>query len=733
LSTASTATDSFVEELLALARKAAPQPLEDKFLEAFTSSPDRLEAFLRIGEELKSSGRRERAGQLLSITIEHYEKKGTAEQRVRLLAFVAGSLEKDRNHRQLLVRALQDLHGHRPAFDLFLDASGLRQDAPVEQALRRLEKMFDYDVGRYVLHASGWGVGYVEGVDQIAREILITFEGARRHSMPVQSAVETMTPLPENDWRVLKHFKTDALRELCEKDPGEVVARILQQINRPADVATMKGYLEGTVIPPAQWSKWWAGARKAALARHDVELQGNRIVWRKVDSADRLGSMRKVMTAKQTLILANELLRSLVERGSPDPKLMADLFPVLYEGAAKHAASDDPSPLELLMIADEIGETYQLNRVPLEERLKTAMGDETTFFRRLSELGNPKLEKRALDRFRVFTGDAYADKLLLLARTASSRLLEPVVADLMDAGRLADLKALLSEAMRKPEALPEFMVFARRRQSSARFAPLLAEAEPKSLVERCLRMGEQHGKAPNLRLRALSRQVAKELTDGNCKEFRILVKGLTVDNARLLMRSIDMLRGLTDHAKLQMMSLFGEVHKELAKRDEVFAPHLDEAVIYCTNDGIRHRNEEYERLINIDLPRIFEAVGKAASFGDLSENAEYTAALEERARMTKKAEEMVEELRRAKPIDKTLLKEGEVTIGTRVTARDISTGKTRVFDLLGPWDADLDKGKLDYRAPLAKAFMGHGVGATVRAELGGKPSQFELLDVQPAI
>jgi transcription elongation GreA/GreB family factor len=728
-----TATDSFVEELLALARKAAPQPLEDKFLEAFASAPERLDAYLRIGEELRSSGRRERAGQLLSITIEHYEKNGTAEDRVRLLSFVAGSLEKDRNHRQLLVRALQDLHGQRQGFELFLDASGLRQDAPVEQALRRLEKMFDYDVGRYVLHASGWGVGFVEGVDAIAREILIVFEGSRRHSMPVQSAVDTMTPLPADDWRVLKHFKTDELRKLCESDPGEVVARILQQIGRPADVATMKGFLEGTVIPAEQWSRWWTGARKAALARPDVELQGNRIVWRKIDAADRLGAMRKVMTAKQTLILAGEFLRSIAERGTPDPKVMADLFPVLYEGAAKHAAPDDPSPLELLLIADEIGETHHLNRVPLEERLKSAMNDEATFFRRLSELGNPKLEKRALDRFHLFTGDAYAEKLLKLARVASSRLLETVVADLLDAGRIADLKGLLYESIRKPEALPEFLVFARRRQSSSRFAPLLAEAEPKSLVERCLRMGEQHGKMVNPRLRALSRQVAKELTDSNCKEFRALVKSLTLENARLLMRSIDMLRGHTDHAKLQMMQLFGEVHPELAKKEEAAAPHLDETVVYCTADGIKKRNEEYERLINVDLPRVFEAVGKAASFGDLSENAEYTAALEERARMTKKAEEMVEELRRARPIDASLLKEGEVTIGSRVTVRDVANSKTRTFDFLGPWDADLDHGRLDYRAPLAKAFMGHGVGATVRAELGGRPSQFEILDVQPAI
>ena len=214
-----------------------------------------------------------------------------------------------------------------------------------------------------------------------------------------------------------------------------------------------------------------------------------------------------------------------------------------------------------------------------------------------------------------------------------------------------------------------------------------------------------------------------------------LNQGEITEQASTLLADVvhEMLRGLTDHAKIQMMQVFGEVHRELKKKEEVAAPHLDEAVIYCTDAGIRSRNDEYERMVNVDLPRVFEAVGKAASFGDLSENAEYTAALEDRARLTKKAEEMVEELRRAKPIDKSLLIEGEVTIGTRVTARDTTSGQTKEFTLLGPWDADLDKGRLDYRAPLARAFMGHGVGATIRAEVGGKVSQFEILDVQPAV
>jgi transcription elongation factor GreA len=731
-----TVTDAAVDELLALARKSAPPALEEKFLEAFAADPGRLDVYLRIAEEMKATGKKEKAGTLLTLTLEHYEKSGTPEQRVKLLSFVASALEKERTYRQQLARALQDLHGERRGFELFLDASGLKGDVPVEAAIARLERMFQYDVGRFVLHGSGWGVGLVDGVDLMARELLILFEGQRRHSMPVQSAVDTLTPLSDADWRVLKHFKTDELKFLCERDPGEVLARMLQQMGRPVDVATVRGHLEGAVIPASQWSRWWSNARKSALQRPDVEIQGNRILYRKTSTEDRLGAMRRVLSARQVLDLVTTLLKSTTERGVPDPKLpalMESLLPVLCEGATKHAQPEDPAPLELLLLADEIAEQHHLTRLVVDERLAAAMRDESGFFRRLSELGNAKLEKRALDRLKEFSKAEYGDKLLALARVASSRLLDQIAPELIDAGRAAPLKSLLNEAMRRPEAQPELLVFARRRVGQPRFAALLGDLDAKAIVERCLAMGEQQGRKVDPVLRGLQRQVAKELTDGNGKEFRQLVKGLSLDNARLLMRRIEMLRGLTDHAKLIMLQVFGEVHPELAKKEEETEAHLDENVVYCTEAGIRRRNDDYEKLVNVELPKIFAAIGKAAAFGDLSENAEYTAALEERARMTKRAEEMVDELRRAKPIDASLLEEGVVTIGSQVRVKDVESGQERSFTFLGPWDTDLEKGRLDYRAPLARAFMGHGVGDAVRAELGGKAAEFEILEIRPAL
>ena len=59
---------------------------------------------------------------------------------------------------------------------------------------------------------------------------------------------------------------------------------------------------------------------------------------------------------------------------------------------------------------------------------------------------------------------------------------------------------------------------------------------------------------------------------------------------------------------------------------------------------MERRRDEYREITDVKMPDIFEAIGRAREFGDLSENAEYTSALEERDRLTQRATRIKEEL-----------------------------------------------------------------------------------------
>ena len=79
-------------------------------------------------------------------------------------------------------------------------------------------------------------------------------------------------------------------------------------------------------------------------------------------------------------------------------------------------------------------------------------------------------------------------------------------------------------------------------------------------------------------------------------------------------------------------------YPDLVPRDET--PFWESNNIFCSNDGLARRQEEYRVLLEEKIPENSEAIGKAASYGDLSENSEWEAAIEDQRNLTTKAIEL---------------------------------------------------------------------------------------------
>jgi transcription elongation factor GreA len=174
-----------------------------------------------------------------------------------------------------------------------------------------------------------------------------------------------------------------------------------------------------------------------------------------------------------------------------------------------------------------------------------------------------------------------------------------------------------------------------------------------------------------------------------------------------------------------------------AEHPELFTeqtwPWEDDAVVYTTEEGRKRTQDRLHHIIDEEIPEVAKQIGEAAAHGDLSENAEYTAALEKRDQLFSRANTLETELKQAKVIDLDMADSDFVNIGTRVRAREFATGEEVSFTFLGPWDTDQDRGILNYKAPLAMAFMGAKVGDTVSYGDEGDRREFEVLEISPAI
>ena len=129
--------------------------------------------------------------------------------------------------------------------------------------------------------------------------------------------------------------------------------------------------------------------------------------------------------------------------------------------------------------------------------------------------------------------------------------------------------------------------------------------------------------------------------------------------------------------------------------------------------------EELRRLKTVDRPAVIEAIATARAHGDLSENADYSAAREKQSFIEGRILEIGDKLARAEVIDPKTIQSDKVRFGATVQLVD-EDGKKVKYQIVGEPEADLAKGKISVSSPIARALLGKGEGdeAVVKSPKG---------------
>lgn len=141
---------------------------------------------------------------------------------------------------------------------------------------------------------------------------------------------------------------------------------------------------------------------------------------------------------------------------------------------------------------------------------------------------------------------------------------------------------------------------------------------------------------------------------------------------------------------------------------------MDDKKIYLTREGLEDLKKEYDQLAKIKRPDVLTRVSQARDLGDLSENAEYSAAREELSFIDGRIDELEELLRQAEVISSTKGGKSGVALGSTVALN--VKGKKEIFTVVGEWEADPKERKISHESPLGKALMGRKIGEKVEVE-----------------
>lgn len=150
--------------------------------------------------------------------------------------------------------------------------------------------------------------------------------------------------------------------------------------------------------------------------------------------------------------------------------------------------------------------------------------------------------------------------------------------------------------------------------------------------------------------------------------------------------------------------------------------------IPLTRLGAELLETEMKNLKSVERPAVIKAIAEARELGDLKENAEYHSAREKQGFIEGRIKELESVLGRADIIDPTNLS-GTVKFGATITLVDEDTDEENTYQIVGEPEADIEKGKLNIRSPLARSLIGKEEGDSIDVRTPGGIKSYEIISV----
>jgi transcription elongation factor GreA len=152
--------------------------------------------------------------------------------------------------------------------------------------------------------------------------------------------------------------------------------------------------------------------------------------------------------------------------------------------------------------------------------------------------------------------------------------------------------------------------------------------------------------------------------------------------------------------------------------------------IFLTKQGLEELNSEYDELVKNKRPQVVERLAVARDMGDLSENAEYTAARDELSFIDTRIGELEDLLKKV-----TIIKEKPqgkknkiVNLGSTVTVQ--MDGKKVAFTIVGEWESDPADKKISNESPLGKALIGKTEGGNIEINAPAGKMTYKIISIE---
>jgi len=730
--------DEQVTALLALATAGQFDDLEAAWMGAVEDQAFAADAALAILQAVAERETPKPLESLVWLLVSTWTEGGRfAEARV-VVRRAAGLLPPSDVLREEIAGLYRQACGDADGIGTLIDMTLGRAGLPLATALARLEKLAALPPGAFIVDPRRRHPGCVLGVDPERKVLKVSFGESERGYDAV--SIENVEAGDPEDFRALVAFRPECLADLASDDVPELARLVLKACGPEMKFRDFKAALE-PVIPAKAWSKWWSKARDRVRRSPYIEVSGGtqptftlRVRAKSFeDRARETFDEAESSAARLAFVLAY-----LGETGHhPDPEAEAQVLAHFAASLARRLdAGAQADPAEVLGTLAVLAEAHRRHPdvVGRPETDLQALAPEADLVAVVASFTGAALAGCVLGYVRETLPDAWPHVFAEVLPACLPDVCALLATALFEGGHEDFLGRAASEIMHRPDEHRAAIFWLWTAATADRFGRAFADIDRTSLTIRFLLAADKIGQdaRDDRGLRPLVADIRSAVGARGGGPLRAVLEAADDAQAKDIRAAVERNRALTDAIRSRVLDLVRKIHPSHFAIPTV-EMWEDEDVIYTTAQALNKQEEAYGELVTVQVPANAKAIGDAAELGDVSDNAEFMAALEERDRLAERAARMQADIGKAKILMASLAAGDTVTVGSAVRARRLPDGEERTLRFFGPWDSDVENHIYFYRAPLSLAFMGKKAGDVVTYGEGANEQAWEILEVGPGL
>lgn len=537
---------------------------------------------------------------------------------------------------------------------------------------------------------------------------MINFEKQSNQEMALKFALQKTEHLDEDHFSAKKLDNIGELRNLVSSDPVELVKRTLVSHDGSMMLDQLDRELCGSVVPEADYKKWWEKAKKALRESHIFSVPSKRtdplvlrgdslspadtLIVEFTDTRDPKAKIKALENIRKNLSVFNE-------DGSEVIELIASLNKFCQTGRKLHLST----VLEFLVARDEIVANFDgLELDDSDLRLENVL---TTEHERLidSLKGRSAATQRSIfESFPHAFGETWQTEMLSIFDEVGSRGVTEIARYLQENGEDEIFADHLSKSIANRSLGPDALIWiCREREKSA--AEVFTFEIGNSILNLLERDHVADGPSKSVRLRTLlmndKQLIADILADADEAE------------ARQFGRKLYQSPVFTD---LDRKSLMARVIKARPETQDLVTGEFEKKIegVISSTESIDRRQAELDDIVKVRIPENTKEIAVARSYGDLRENFEFKAAKQMQAVLMRRKSQMEKELHHVQSTDFKNAETSEVNIGT-IVHMESEAGEKVQYTILGAWDSIPEKNIVSYLSDVGMVLIGAKVGNTL--------------------